>query len=149
MTLRALVFVLLALAISPNRAGATFHEPRLASIAPGRALEEARAASETHPRESVIAERWARLEEKIAQLEEADRHAARARDNLIEARFEETDRKISEVVGRLKIFVGCLIVLLLAIFLWLGELSRRHRPVKTTTTPRVPIAAAPRSSRLG
>ncbi len=142
-----------AIALAPVPASAKISERIVASVAPSRALDEARAASETQPRGDAnaiaIAERLARVEERIARLEEDERHQARARDNLIQARFEDTDRKIIEVVGRLQVFVGCLIVLLLAIFMWLAELARRGRPARAAKAPRVAIAAAPRSSRHG
>ena len=139
----------LVVAIAPSKTTVTIPEPVLASVTPSRAHDEARDVSETNPRENMIAQRLAELEKKLAEREEADRHDARVRDNLIQARFEETKRKINEVVGRLQIFVGCLIVLLLAIFVWLAELWRRTRPAKAVKAARVAVAAAPRSSRVG
>jgi len=139
MTLRSAVLALAVAILVPVTAGAKIPSDRtLASLAPSRALDEARAASETHAvheegaATSAIAERLARVEERLTRLEEADGHQLRARDNLIQARFEETDRKIIEVVGRLQIFVGCLIVLLLAIFVWLAELARRGQAVSAS-----------------
>jgi hypothetical protein len=133
----------------PAIAGAYIPDATFASLAPTRALADARAATEMRSHDEVAAARITELEATIARMQEAERREARIRDNVIQGRFEETDRKIMEVVGRLQLFVGCLIVLLVALFVWVGELARRDARAKVPTQTRPGMAAVPRSRRLG
>jgi len=48
-----------------------------------------------------------------------------------EARMEELSRRTYEIVGRLQLLVGFLVVLLLGVFVWLLELSRRLHTLET------------------
>jgi hypothetical protein len=51
--------------------------------------------------------------------------------NSVEARMEELNRRTYEIVGRLQLLVGFLVVLLLGVFVWLLELSRRLGTLET------------------
>jgi hypothetical protein len=133
----------------PAVAGASIPDPSFASVAPTRALADARAATEMRSRDDVTAARITELEATIARMQDAERREARIRDNAIQGRFEETDRKIMEVVGRLQLFAGCLIVLLVALFVWVGEVARRDTRARAPNTTRPGMAIAPRSRRLG
>ena len=145
-----LAALVVALAIgSPTLAHAMIPDPKFASVAPTRALADARAATEIRQRDDGAAARIAELEATIARMEEAARREARIRDLGVQARFEQTDRKIREVVGRLQVFVGCLILLLVALFVWVSDLARRETRTEARTATRESVAVTPRSSRLG
>jgi hypothetical protein len=146
---RLAALALVAAMALPAVAGANIPDSTFASVAPTRALVDARAATEMRSRDDVAAARITELEATIARMQDAERREARIRDNAIQARFEETDRKIMEVVGRLQLFVGCLILLLVALFVWVGELARRDTRGTAPTTARPGMAVTPRSSRLG
>jgi hypothetical protein len=149
MSSRLATVALSAVLVIPALARAKIVEPTFASVAPTRALADARAATEMQPRDDVAAARIAELEATIARMQESERREARIRANLIQGRFEETDRKIMEVVGRLQLFVGCIVLLLVALFVWVGELARRDARSKVPNTARPGMAVAPRSRRLG
>jgi hypothetical protein len=59
----------------------------------------------------------------------------RERTNAADARMEELDRRTYEIVGRLQLLVGFLIIVLLGVFVWLLELSRRLALLETDRGP--------------
>jgi hypothetical protein len=140
--------LLLSAAIGlPSVAVANVPDPTFASVAPTRALADARAAIELPRRDDGSATRLAEMEATIARIQEAEHRDARIRDNVVQARFEETDRKILEVVGRLQLFVGCLVLLLVALFVWVSEIARRDACSKVPSVTEIGVAR--HSGRLG
>ena len=149
MKFRFVTLLQAAAVLTPVLAAAAIHTPTLAAIEPPRVLSDARPpVAEIRQVGDGLQKEVAGLRADVARLEEALRREARLRDSWVQARFEEDHRKIVEVVSRLQIFVGCLIVLLLAIFIWLAELSRRVEKPASKKRPGAPLLAR-RSSGLG
>ena len=155
----ALVFwAAVAVLGSAVSASAAIPGRKLAAIEPPRMASDASPSVEGHSSpaspDPAVRQKLDQLEATVKRLEETMHREARLRDNWIQARFEETDRKIIEVIGRLQLFVGWLIVLLLVIFVWLVELTRVNadkspKKTKPAKPANVAIGGAPRSGRFG
>ncbi|MBI2963623.1 MAG: hypothetical protein HYY35_07695 [Deltaproteobacteria bacterium] len=63
------------------------------------------------------------------------------------AALDDLDRRIREIVARLQLLGGCLILLLLGIFFWLLEISRRIPEPRASAAGASSPAAAPPSRR--
>jgi len=71
----------------------------------------------------------------LQEVLDAWQRQLRERTNAADARMEEFDRRTYEIVGRLQLLVGFLIIVLLGVFVWLLELSRRIALLETDRGP--------------
>jgi hypothetical protein len=71
----------------------------------------------------------------LQEVLDAWQRQLRERTNAADARTEELDRRTYEIVGRLQLLVGFLILVLLGVFVWLLELSRRLAALETGRGP--------------
>ncbi len=108
------------------------HDPKFPRLA-----QEARAGQARPPAVAAIPE--APDKEQFETL----RHEQLERMRAIDAALEALNQRVREIVGRLQLLGGFLIVLLLGIFFWLLDLSRRI----AAPTPRPSVPAEP-SRRL-
>jgi hypothetical protein len=119
--MRPSALTLCALLVAGGGAGTTFAAipettPRQAGAV--RAVVEAKASQ---PLSSRVLSPPLPLQEVL----DAWQRQLRERTNAADARTEELDRRTYEIVGRLQLLVGFLILVLLGVFVWLLELSRR------------------------
>ena len=62
---------------------------------------------------------------QLQDVVDAWQRQLREHASAMEARMEELNARTYEIVGRLQLLVGSFVVLLLGVFVWLLELSRR------------------------
>jgi hypothetical protein len=126
MTLRSfLLFFGFALSLAARDAGAALREPRPSENAI-RVLADAKAEQPSPPaRELQAAPSAAALSAGAVGRDESLRRELIEHTSMLNARFDDLDAKIYEIVSRVQLLTGCLIALFLGMAVWQISIARQ------------------------